>query len=294
MNDKFYIKKIIRDDGVWLDFDDREILLDVDNTLVVRPNPDTSAVDYTEVNGGEMIAQRLTTFDQTINGLILPRETSYWQLVRSLTSFFQINHTYKIIYIEKDGTMFSVDNAWISEGLQIPPIASEQYAHWNITFTIGTDVLREYAENPSGEEVYANSVIVPLATNAIGGEKWDDIGLVADNVGEVWLGGDGGIQSIMINSAKTIYPVWEVSGPCAKPTLQNDTTDTAATYNGNLAVGQKLTVNFETGEAWVDGSLVSRLVSGVVTCEPGENLIGFNTEGGLTTESVIKWNNVIG
>lgn len=294
MNDKFYIKKIIRDDGVWLELDDREILLDVDNTLVVRPNPDTTAVNFTEANGGEMVSQRLATFDQTINGLIIPRDTAYWQLVQKLTTFFQINHTYKIIYIEKDGTMFSASNAWISEALQVVPIASERYSQWNITFTVGNSWLREYTENSAGQETYAHSVVIPLVTSAIGGEQWDDVGLVLDNVGEVWIEGEGGIQSIMISSTIPIYPVWEVPGPCQQPSLRNDTTDSMAVYEGNIAEGQTLTVNFETGEAWLDGALVSRLVSGLVSFQPGENLIAFSINGGASKQSTIKWNNVIG
>ncbi len=294
MEDLFYIKKFIRDDGAQLEFDKNELYLDIDNTLLIRPDPETTAINYTEANGAEMIRQQTHTSIQNINGLIIPNNTPYWSLVTRLTSFFQINHTFKIIYIEKSGNMFSVDGAWISSALQVPPQSKEDYSRWTISFEIGRESWREYAEDSEGKEIYANSVKLPLISASSGGEKWDNVGLVSDEIGELWSGGEGGVQEIFIDSTQMIYPIWTVEGECINPTIQNNTTDTIAQYNGTVASGQTLVVDFETGEARLDGALVTRNITGMVSFKPGLNQVGFNSDGGATSESLIEWNNTIG
>lgn len=293
MEDKLYIKKFIRDDGETLSFDGEEIYLAEKNTLLVRANPATTAVEYTESDGGEMIRQRNATYTQTINGLIVPKTSTYWDLETRLSLFFKINHTYKIIYVKKDGSMFAISDAWISMGLQIVPVPHETYSEWSIDFTIGNNGWREYSENESGQEIYANTVVLPLISAASGGEIWDSVGLVADSVGEEWESGHGGVQTVNIASTQTIYPVWVVEGPCVNPKLQNNTTDTIAEFNGTVASGQTLTVDFEAGTAYLDSALVTRYVAGIVSFAPGENVAGFNSDGGSTQESTISWNNII-
>lgn len=294
MDEIFYIKKFIRDDGSQLAFDKNEIYLDTDNTLLVRPDPETTAVNYTEANGAEMVRQQTHTSIQDVNGLIVPKTTPYWNLVTNLTSFFQINHTYKIVYIQKDGKMFAVDGAWISAALQVPPRPQEEYSRWTVSLEIGREAWREYAEDSDGKEIYSNSVNLPLISAASGGEKWDTVGLVADSVGEEWEGGEGGVQEVYIASSQRIYPVWVVEGECINPTLQNNTTDTVAQYTGTVAEGQTLVVDFESGEARLDGALVTRNITGFVSFNPGANMVGFNSDGGDTSTSEIQWNNTIG
>ncbi len=294
MDGKLYIKKIIRNDGATFSFDGEEIFLARDNTLLVRPDPSTTAVEFTEADGGEMVRQRNATYMQTVNGLIVPKTTDYWTLVTSLSLFFEVNHTYKIIYIKKDGTLFATNGAWISTGLQIVPVPHEEYSKWSIGFTLGDVNWTEYSEDSQGHETYANSVILPLLSASSGGEVWDSVGLVADSVGEEWEAGNGGIQTVNIASTKTIYPVWVVEGPCVNPKLQNNTTDTNAEFDGTVASGQTLTVDFAAGTAYLNSALVTRYVFGSVSFKPGENLAGFNSDGGATNTSTIYWNNVIG
>lgn len=293
MNDKLYIKKIIRDDGVFLSFDGEEIYLAQDNTLLVRPDPNTTAVEYTEADGGEMIRQQNTIYQQPINGIIVPKTTGYWVLTRQLSLFFQINHKYKIIYIEKDGTMFATSNAWISSGLQIVPVPHENYSNWTIEFAIGDTAWTEYAEDSSGKEIYSNTVTLPLISASSGGEYWDSVGAVWDDVGEDWEAGAGGVQTVNIDSTRTIYPVWVVEGPCVNPVLQNNTTDTYASYDGTVATDQTLTVDFASGVAYLNSALVTRNIIGLVSFAPGENIAGFNSDGGETQQSTISWNNII-
>lgn len=293
MDNKLYIKKFIRDDGESLSFDGTEIYLEKSNKLLIRPDPKTTSVDYTEADGGEMIRQKASTYDQDVNGLIIPKTTDYWALATKLSRFFLLNHNYKIVYIKKDGTMFSVNNAWITSGLQILPVPHEDYSEWSVGFTIGNVAWTEYAEDSGGHEVYANSVVLPLVTANAGGEIWDSVGLVADSVGEEWEAGTGGVQSVNIASTQIIYPVWVVEGPCVNPVLQNNTTDSVATYNGTVASGQTLTVDFESGVAHLDTALATRNISGLVSFKPGENIAGFNSDGGSTQSSTIYWNNAI-
>lgn len=173
MDDKLYIKKFIRDDGEKLSFDGEQLYLAQENTLLVRPDPSTTAVNFTEADGGEMIHQQNTTYDQPVNGLIIPKSTDYWTLTKQLSLFFKVNHTYKIVYIKKDGSMFAVSNAWISSGLQIVPVPHEEYSEWSITMTIGNVNWTEYAEDSQGNEIYSNTITLPLLSSATGGEEWE-------------------------------------------------------------------------------------------------------------------------
>lgn len=293
MDNKLYIKKFIRDDGEILSFDGNEIYLARDNVLLVRPTPNTTAIDYTEADGGEMISQRDTIYDQPINGLIVPKETDYWSLSGQLSRFFRIRHTYKIIYIKKDGTMLMVDNAWISSGLQIIPVPYETYSTWNITFSIGNTNWMEYAEDSSGHEIYQNTFTLPLLSNNVGGEIWGSVGLVSDNVGEEWERGSGGVQTVNIQTTRVVYPVWTVQGPCVRPKLQNNTTDTVAEFDGTVAEGQTLVVDFAAGTAMLNSSPVNRYLNGIVSLVYGDNTLGFDSDGGSTETSTIQWNNII-
>ena len=189
--------------------------------------------------------------------------------------------------------MFAISDAWISAGLQIVPVPHETYSSWTVTLTVGNSDWYEYSEDSSGKEIYSNTVTLPLIGNTTGGEIWDSVGLVSDNVGEEWAIGRGGVQAVNIASTKVIYPVWVVHGPCINPKLQNNTTDTNAEYDGTVAEGQTLTVDFTAGTAYLDSALVSRSVYGVVSFRPGENIAGFNSDGGATDSSTISWNNII-
>lgn len=293
MDGKLYIKKIIRDDKAVFNFDGEEIYLAQDNTLLNRPDPDTTAVDYTEVDGGEMVHQRNSIYDQTINGLIIPKTTSYWSLAQRLAAFFQINHTYKIIYQRVDGQMIKISDAWISGGLKIIPVPYEKYSEWNITFAIGNTSWTEYYEDNAGNEVYVNNVTLLLASLGSGGEIWDNVGLSSDSVGEEWQTGSGGAKILTINSTKNVYPVWTIEGPCTRPQIQNNTTGTSAEFTRAIAEGQTLTINFAEGTAYIDSALVSRYLIGDLYMKPGDNTIVFSTNGGTTQTSTLSWNNII-
>lgn len=175
MNGKLYIKKFIRDDGETLSFDAEEIYLSENNTLLVRSDPATTAVEFTEEDGGEMIRQRGATYSQPVSGLIVPKSTEYWALCVRLSRFFILNHTYKIVYIKRDGSMFSMNRAWINAGLQIVPVPYENYSTWTIEFKIGDNFWTEYAEDGQGKEIYSNTVELPLLTAGTGGEVWSDV-----------------------------------------------------------------------------------------------------------------------
>ena len=117
--------------------------------------------------------------------------------------------------------------------------------------------------------------------------------LVIDEVGEVWEQGEGGLRTINVDSTRNVYPTWTVQGPCVRPKLQNDTTDTSAEYQGTVAEGQVLKVDFEAGTAYLDSALVTRNLLGSVVLAPGDNLVGFNSDGGEMNQSTLSWNNFI-
>lgn len=56
---KFSLVAVVRDDGERLDLTGSEVRLSADNDLLQRPDLDTSDIDYTDTDGGEMIRQRL-------------------------------------------------------------------------------------------------------------------------------------------------------------------------------------------------------------------------------------------
>ena len=293
MDDKFYIKKIVRDDGEAFGFDGQEIYLAQDNSLLIRPNPDTTAVEFTGADGGEMVSQRNSTYTQPIKGLIIPKSTTYWALVSKLGEFFRINHNYSVIYKKKDGKMFKQQGAWISSGLQITPRPYEEYSEWSVELTIGHPQWTEYVEDAQGEEIYANSVELPLISANQGGEVWDAVGGEWDAVGEVWEVGSGGLQTITVSSTGTIYPVWIVAGPCVDPVLQNNTTDSICTYTGSIPAGASLVVDFSEGTAKIGNTIVTRFMNGIVTMVDGQNVMGFSKASGDTESSTLAWNNVI-
>lgn len=290
---KFYIKSIIRDDGLRLDFDAEEVFLANENTLLVNPTPETTELEYTEISGGEVLGQRNPSVEQEINGIVLAKKTEFWVLFYKFRAFFQINHVFKIITIKKNGTLFSQQTAWLID-FQMPPQPNEDYARFSLKMKIGDLALREYAEDSAGNEIFANFAILPLISASSGGQVWDPVGQVWDSVGSVWAAGEGGVQSVSIASVAKIYPVWTIIGPSVNPSLQNNTTDTFAKYDGTVGSGQTLKVDFSTGEAYLDGALVSRNIHGQVSFTPGENLVGFNSDGGSTSSSKIEWNNILG
>lgn len=299
MAKKFYIRKIVRDDGEQFTFDQEEIYLAEDNTLLVNADVETTFEDYTEADGGEMIAQKLPSFEQEINGLIVPKITDYWTLRAKLTDFFQVRHTYYIVY-EKisgetftSGEKFKTGAAWISVALQVPPKPYENYSPWSITFRIGSPHYQEYNEDSSGEETYTNSAIVPIVSGASGGRTWDEDGAVWDSVGAVWEAGEGGVQEILANSSATVYPVWVVQGEAVNPSIVNDSLDMEAQYTGTVAEGQTLTVDFEQGTAMLDGINVTRNLSGQFSLKPGTNLVAFDADNATASSSTIKWNNYL-
>ena len=142
--------------------------------------------------------------------------------------------------------------------------------------------------------MYSNNVKLGRVSAATGGEVWDSKGQVFDTVGEVWSGASGGLSSVFVSSTIKVYPVWVLRGPAVNPSIQNNTTDTSATYHGSISSTQTLIVDFSTGEARLNDAIVSRNVIGQLSIAPGNKLVGIDVEGGEATTSELEWNNVIG
>lgn len=293
MDNLFYVRTIWRDDNVRFDFDGNELYLSVDNVLLPRPDIDSSEIQYTDVDGGEMLSQRLQIGAMSLNGIMYPRTSSYWTLYSKLSSFFKINHTYRIIYKNAAGDLFSQRGAWLAQSLNLPVQPREDYASWSVGFKLQSSNLYEYSEDNDGNEIYANTVTIPLLTANAGGQKWDTVGQAWDTVGQIWLSG-GGLQTVSVGSLTSVYPVWTVIGPAVNPRLQNNTTDESAVYNGAVGAGQTLVVDFSAQTAKLDGAIVTRSLDGLISFEPGDNIVGFNIDSGAAVSSTVAWNNVIG
>lgn len=299
MSKYVYVRKIIRDDGATLTLDQEEIYLAEENTLLVRPDPDTAFEDYTEADGGEFITQKLPSFTQTINGLIVPKTTPFWTLRNRLTAFFLHNHTYAIVYEKRsgetfvNGDFFKSGGAWIEENLQVPPEPKEDFARWSVTLRLGSAGYQQYVEDETGQEVFANNLNIFLSSLATGGREWDNVGAEWDEVGAVWIAGEGGLRNISVDSVTRVYPTWTVSGDIENPEIRNNTNQTIASYNGTISSGQKLIVDFASGTAKLDGMDVSSKLSGEFYFEPGNNVVGFDSDGGTQTQSTLSWNNFI-
>ena len=275
MNDKLYIKKFIRDDGETLAFDGDEIYLAQENTLLTRPDPRTSAVEYTEADGGEMIHQQNAIYEQPINGLIIPKSKTYWELVTILSKFFRVNHYYKIIYTKKNGEMFAISSAWISSGLQVVPVPHEEYSSWSITFAIGNTAWTEYAEDSSGKEIYSNNIVLPLLTADAGGEIWE-----TPEKHELTAEG----ASFALNSG--------INTPILTDTqLKGDTTQ--ITYSGkNLFSGDYAQFDNTggTGSTYAyfklpdDGTYQFTLIAKNAVSGTSSTYLGFTSTGGSTTD----------
>lgn len=293
-SDKFYVKAILRDDGKRFNFDGERFFLATDNTLLKRPEIESTEVEYTEADGGEMINQRSTIGGQDFNGLMYPKDKDYWELYFTLTSFFKKNYSYTVIYTKRNGEMFAQYNGWLSSNIQIVPRPKEDYSYFSFGVKFRNSLLYEYLEDNDGTPTYTNSVKIPLLSADLGGEVWDAVGTVWDEVGEVWEAGEGGVQNVYVRSSERIYPIWTVVGPCVKPKIQVNNTDTFAEYDGTVGTGQKLTVDFSTGEARLNTALVTRNVRGSIYLEPAMNIVGFDSEGGTTKYSMIMWNGALG
>jgi hypothetical protein len=293
-SNKFTLAALIRDDGERLDLTGSEIRLSADNSLLHRPEVESSDIDYTDTNGGEMVRQRLVSYTQTINGLILPRTTSFWDLYNKINSFFTINCTFTLVYCRKDGELFAIKNAWRSSALDLPVPADEGITAFSTELKVGNSILFEYSEDSNGHEIYSNKLKLGRISAASGGEVWDTTGQLYDTIGEVWENASGGLSNAFVSSTRKIYPVWVLHGPAVNPSVQNNTTDTLASYHGSLSSTQTLIVDFSTGEARLNGAIVSRNITGQLSIAPGNNLVGFDVESGEDATSELEWNNVIG
>lgn len=273
MNGKLYIKKFIRDDGETLSFDAEEIYLSENNTLLVRSDPATTAVEFTEEDGGEMIRQRGATYSQPVSGLIVPKSTEYWALCVRLSRFFILNHTYKIVYIKRGGSMFSMNRAWINAGLQIVPVPYESYSTWTIEFRIGDNFWTEYAEDGQGKEIYSNTVELPLLTAGTGGEVWSD-------ATQQTLSGLGNYFTIDGTSTSASINKLEMRGDANQdgtPTPSSPITIDVVTGEQTVTVTGKNAVNLQgyssygvTGSVNGDGSIT---ISGAATSTAGAQVL---------------------
>lgn len=290
-----YLYAIIRDDGKHFKFDAERVYLALENSPFESAPVSSTDLEYSDIDGGIMIAQRRICYKQVYNGIIKPGTVDLWTTIDEIRKFFKHNHTYTLITQRATGKLCARRNAWLSDGaaVQIAPVANESYANFVLEFTVGDTNIYEYAEDTSGNEIYNNEAKIPLVTASTGGEVWDNVGKTFDAVGAIWEAGFGGIQTITADTSAHIYPIWTVKGPCRNPTLNNLTTDTTVKYTGFISNGQTLVVNLALNEAKLNGAVVSRNLLGQLYLDDGANQMSFTSDGGKTKESTIEWNNIL-
>lgn len=121
-----------------------------------------------------------------------------------------------------------------------------------------------------------------------GGVEWD-------SDGAVWEDGGGGLTTVSVDSIENVYPVWKVVGPTNNPTLENTTTGTTISYNGNVANGQTLVVDMLNETAKLNGTSVIGNISGSwMSFAPGNNRVSYTATNSTAPDSTIEWQEIVG
>lgn len=293
----YILALIIRDDG--------ERLLLGDGAYEFKDTqqhfqPNTYANDVVELQGadGQMLAGQVRrTAVQTFSGYIGDATFSQ-QAVESARSdfimFFRKQHFYTAVYIFKDGTAIQRKRGYIVNAPSVPELW-QKLPEWSIGLNFEDPNYYEYAEDSEGDETYANTQSIAIATAVSGGLIWDEIGATWDSVGAIWEeGGTGGVTTVTVDGVDSAEPVWTVTGPATNPTLTNITTGQTIEWTGTVPDGQTLIVNMDEMTATMEGANVFQYISGSwVTLQAGNNRVSY-TVTGATDPSTLSWNGVVG
>lgn len=154
----------------------------------------------------------------------------------------------------------------------------------------------KYDENAEGDEIYGQSITVPVSTASKGGLVWDAKGVVWDAKGAEWELGSGTPGPIVVDSISTVYPVWTVTGTTVNPTLENTTTNTAIRYNGTVTASQTLVIDMLNQTAKLNGTNVLGNVEGDwITLAPGTNQVTYNADNAsVAPNSKLEYAEIVG
>lgn len=283
-------ERFLLGDGAW-QFADKQLHFAAntfENDVVAVQGNDGSLL------AGQVRRSSTQSFDGYVGDASVGK-TNVEALRTSFLTFFQKNHFYTVVYIMPDGTAikrnrgYIVDAPEIKELFQIHP----QY-HVGLNFE---DVnYYVYDENAEGEEIYGQSITVPVSTATKGGLIWDNVGVVWDNVGATWELGSGTPGAVVVDTIADVYPVWTVTGTTVNPTLENRTTGTTIEYNGTITASQTLVIDMLNQTAKLNGANVLGNVSGDwIILAPGTNQLAYNADNGATApNSTLEFAEIVG
>lgn len=172
----------VRDDGErfllgdgWYDFKDS----------LQHFQPNTIANDVVELQGtdGQLLAGQVRRSSaQAFDGYIGDATISKAEIEkrrRAFLSFFQTKHFYTVVYIFADGTSIDRKRGYLVDAPSVPEMW-QKFPEYHVSLNFENVNYYEYAEDSSGNEIFAHSVLVNLTNALAGGLVWDEIGAVSE------------------------------------------------------------------------------------------------------------------
>ena len=262
-----------------------------------------TVLEYAGYDGGEPVAQHKGIRPLDVIGIIEAKQRDqYWTARTALSQFFTTSEDgtptiYKAVFIKADGTMFAAQKCWLSPNdVSITSLYEHRDAKFSLSLRFGDPYFYEYSEDEAGDEIMSNIITLPLLTANAGGSSHDSVGAIYDSVGKVYEAGSGGVQTIVVDSIRNVYPIWTVYGSSVNPSLVSNTTGGTLSYTGTLNSGDILVVDMAAQTAKLNGAAVTANVSGDwIYLKPGQNSIGYNSSSasGLGEQSTVTWNGII-
>lgn len=156
----------------------------IDKQLHFSANTYQNDIVEVQGNDGIMLAgqvRRATvqSFDGFIGDSSVDR-SSVEQYRRDFLKFFRKNHYYKVVYIFPDGTAIQRRQGFIVEA----PEAKELYQlfpKYHIGMNFEDINYYTYEEDSEGQEIYGESVDIPISGSATGGLIWSNYGAITLN-----------------------------------------------------------------------------------------------------------------
>lgn len=115
-------------------------------------------------------------------------------------------------------------------------------------------------------------------------------------LGQKWeAGGGGGIVTIDVDSIDIVYPVITIKGPANSPTIEDITTNTRLSFDGNVAASQTLIIDTRSQTAKLNGtSVISSISGGWLMLAPGINQLSYLATNDTAPDATIEWSEVVG
>ena len=294
--ENFIVAMFIRDDGERFVLGAGEYPFKADQLHFVANSIASDVVELQGTDGAIMAGQVARAATQPFDGIVGDQslaKTQIEELRRKFIAFFQIRHTFTVVYVMTDGSAvqrrggYLVDAPEVKELYQLAPTYHVALGFEDVNYYA-------YSEDDQGDPTYSDEAKVANANVAGGGLIWDTLGATFDANGAVFEAGVGGQTTIMLNGTGAAYPVWTVVGPALNPTLANETTGQSMSYDGNVAEGQTLVVDMMNQTAKLTGlSVINDIFGDWIWLEVGKNVLSYTNDSD-SKESTLNWNEVLG